>query len=283
MELVSHVRIRRRGVAGLDNRNPRLQIRNLSPVKRKLIKKIAFSYYEFFGELNVAHIAKKRGIKIDWILEAGCHDGSDSVELFKNFNPNRYLAFEPDETARVKASRLFAEKKLEKIELSPLGLSSNDERKFLKYEAEGKGSGSTHFSSSGEDAVDAVAFDEHFQVQENSGLLWLDVEGHALQVLTGMTKSLHKITIARVEVQLHKRDGDFPQDFIEIIELMKQRSLIPIFGPVYPGYFGDIIFVNRNSINLRDKARSKWLILQMNFLHLFLYPRINKPTPTMLA
>ena len=280
MGLVSLVRIQPRDAVDLDNRNPRLQIRNLSPVKRKLIKKIAYSYYEFFGELDVAYIAKKRQIKIDWILEAGCHDGSDSVELFKNFNPNRYLAFEPDETARVKASRLFSEKKLEKIELFPLGLSSNDERKFLKYEAEGKGSGSTHFSASGEDAVNVISFDEHFQVQENSGLLWLDVEGHALQALTGMTKSLHKIAIARVEVQLHKRDGDFPQDFIEIVELMKQVSLIPIFGPVYPGYFGDIIFVNRNLINIRDKARSKLLILQMNFLHLFLYPRINKPTPT---
>ena len=249
---------------------------------KKFFRHARYGYYQYFGKLDVIEIAKRRSIDIDWILEAGCHDGSDSIELFKNLKPKRYLAFEPDEVARAKASRLFAEKRIKEIELYPLGLSDTDGSKFLKYEAEGKGSGSTHFSASSGDVVDVVEFDEHFQVEESSGLLWLDVEGHAFQALTGMTKSLRKITLARVEVQLHKRDEDFCQDFIEIVRLMEQVSFIPIFGPVYPGYFGDIIFIKLNLATRRDKTRSKLLKLQMNILHLFLYPRINKPSSEVL-
>ena len=278
MELASLVQIQLRDDVDQDNRNPRLQIRNLSPVKRKLIKEIAYSYYEFFGELNVAHIAKKRGIKIDWILEAGCHDGSDSVELFKSFNPNRYLAFEPDETARVKALQRFKSTGTNIIEMYPFGLSNHNFMKFLKYEAEGKGSGSTHLADEGDDVIAVKVFDELVTVEEESGLLWLDVEGHALQALQGMSNALQRIVIARVEVQLHTRNSDFVRDFSAVILLMKKFDLLPIFGPVYPGYFGDIIFLRKEFLRPHDKFRSRVLKFQMELLHLGLYPIIKKPT-----
>ena len=251
-----------------------------SQKKSKSLKTIFYYFYKLFGELDVVAIAKKRGIKIDWILEAGCHDGSDSVILYQNFKPERYLAFEPDEAARTQAELAFKLSKVETIELHPFGLSNVNAKKYLKYEAEGKGSGSTHFADTGEDVVEIRVFDDHFTVHQQSGLLWLDVEGHTLQALDGMAVSLQQIVIARVEVQLHTRNKDFFQDFLEVTQVMLKMSLVPVYGPIYPGYFGDIIFVDSNLLKTKDKLRSKILWLLMKFLHLHFYPKINKPSLT---
>jgi FkbM family methyltransferase len=246
----------------------------------KSIKQVAYFLYRFFGESDVVAIAKKRGINIDWVLEAGCHDGSDSVRLHENLHPERYLAFEPDETARTQAELTFALGKLDAIELYPYGLSNVNSMKYLKYEAEGKGSGSTHFADTGEDVVEIRVFDDHFNVHQSSGLLWLDVEGHTLQALDGMSISLQQIVIARVEVQLHTRSKDFIQDFLEVVKVMQKMSLIPVYGPIYPGYFGDIIFMDSNLLKTRDKLRSKFLRVLLKFLHLYFYPKIKKPSHT---
>jgi FkbM family methyltransferase len=249
---------------------------SLSP--SKFLRKAVNSYYQLLGNLDVVQIANDRLIQIDWILEAGCHDGSDSVELSNSFHPIRYLAFEPDKTARLKAAMTIEANQIENIELYPFGLSNVDKIVFLKYEAEGKGSGSTHFSDEGEDSVKICTFDNHFEIIEKNGLLWLDVEGHALQALEGMRKSLKSIAIARVEVQLHTRNKDFVRDFKRIIRLMKSASLVPIYGPVHPSHFGDIIFARSSQLSFRDKVRGRFLLLNIHFFHSLLFPLLRKPS-----
>lgn len=132
----------------------------------KTVEKIKNLYYAAFGNTNVIEIAKDRDIEIDWILEAGCHDGTDTVELARAFEPNRYLAFEPDPAAREEASKRFKLEKLKDIELYPVGLSNEETSVYLKYEAEGKGSGSTHFSNVGEDLVRICKFDANYSIEE---------------------------------------------------------------------------------------------------------------------
>ena len=239
---------------------------------------LARRYYDYFGNLDVVSIVKAHQMSIDWILEAGCHDGSDSVTLVKELNPVRYLAFEPDETARAKALQRFESTGTHRIEMYPFGLSNYNSMRFLKYEAEGKGSGSTHLADEGDDVIEVKVFDELVTVEEGSGLLWLDVEGHALQALQGMKNALHRIVIAKIEVQLHTRNSDFVRDFIEVILLMEKSDLFPIFGPVYPGYFGDIIFLRKEFLRPYDKFRSRILKFQMGLLHLGVYQIIKKPT-----
>jgi FkbM family methyltransferase len=246
-------------------------------VNSKLLKTLAEGGYRSFGNTDITKIAGDRKIKIDWILEAGCHNGSDTVNLVNLFDPIRYLAFEPDETARKQAMHALSHSKLHAIELYPFGLSNINSSKFLKYEAEGKGSGSTHIADTGEDHVEIRVFDDHFTVKEQSGLLWLDVEGHTLQVLDGMSSILQKIVIAKIEVQLHTRYKDFVQDFVEVAQIMQLARLLPVYGPIYPGYFGDIVFINTNLLRIRDKVRSKILWILLQFLHLYLYPKIRKP------
>lgn len=241
------------------------------------LRKILDFYYELFGNLNIPEIAQKRGIEIDCVIEAGCHDGTDTVILEGYFKPKRYLAFEPDKTARISAEALLKKQNIHSVSIFDFGLSDKDSSGFLKYEAEGAGSGSSHFGDTGDERVSVKAFDEHFEINNHKALLWLDVEGHAQQVLSGMQIALKNVYCARVEVQLHTRNLDFKRDYRNVIKMMKKASLIPIYGPVYPGYFGDIVFIKSSHMSATDLVRSTILRLQFVIFHNGIYPLINRP------
>jgi FkbM family methyltransferase len=246
-------------------------------MKPKFIRLLINSYYSLFQNLDLFEVCSKRSINIDWVLEAGCHDGTDTVLLNAQFKPARYLAFEPDSAARLKAEMTLGSIEITNVEIYPYGLSNLNTTVYLKYEASGKGSGSTHFSPTGEDSVQIHRFDDSHQIDQASGLLWLDVEGHARQALEGMHKALQRIVVGRIECQLHSRNLDFQKDFQQVVLLMKQNSLLPVYGPIYPGYFGDIVFIRKSYMSHLDLIRSKILFAQMLFLHNFLFPILHKP------
>lgn len=240
---------------------------------------IVYKYYDFLGHLDITEISQKHKITIDWVVEAGCHDGSDTVQLAKIFNPQRYLAFEPDPVAFERAKNRIQSQSLKVIELYNYGLSNANENAFLLYEAEGKGSGSTHLGPIGEDPAELRVFDDNFNLKNENGLLWLDVEGHSIPALEGMSKILENLSLARIEVQLHTRSEYFKSDYKAIIRMMKKAGLEAIYGPIYPGFFGDIIFLNIKHMNLREKIQSKILLIHMIVLHQIVYPLIRKPKP----
>jgi FkbM family methyltransferase len=233
--------------------------------------------YKSFENLDVYSICRSRGIEIDWILEAGCHDGTDTKSLAEFFLPNKYYAFEPDEVARLKAQSVIKDMNSLDIKLSHKGLSDTNSSKFLRYAAEGKGSGSTSLEDSGDDVVEVCRFDDEYEVILNNGLLWLDVEGHAIPALEGMELTLNRFVLARIEVQLHTRGEGFTQDYKQVAKLMKRAKLVPVFGPVYPGFFGDIIFIKSNLLTMHDKFRALTLKILMSSLHGYLYPALGKP------
>ena len=107
-------------------------------------------------------------------------------------------------------------------------------------------------------------------------LLWLDVEGHTLQALQGMQRALSNVVLAKIEVQLHTRNEDFKKDLFEVMKIMKKASLIPIYGPIHPSYFGDVIFVHRENAPIKFKIRSKILITHFFLLHKVAYPALGK-------
>ncbi len=241
------------------------------------LRRLSRLYYGLFENLNVIELALGRKIEVNCVVEAGCHDGTDTIILEEFFKPIKYLAFEPDSTARSKALALFEKHKKHSIEIFDFGLSDKDSSGYLKYEADGAGSGSSHFRITGEEYVSVKAFDEHFQINNYKGLLWLDVEGHTTQVLSGMKNALNYIQLARIEVQLHTRNEDFKQDYEKVIHILKKADLIPIYGPIYPGFFGDLIFIKSTDAVFFDRMRSKLLRLHMLILHKHVYPRMNKP------
>jgi hypothetical protein len=119
--------------------------------------------------------------------------------------------------------------------------------------------------------------DEILPSQLCRGLLWLDVEGHAIQALSGATKTLRKITLAKIEIQMHDMSPGRNADLFSVMKIMKLSGLIPIYGPLHPGYFGDVIFIQSDEIGFKLKIRSVLIRSQMRFLHRFIYILLKKP------
>lgn len=70
--------------------------------------KILNLYYNFIGNSDVIKYLSSREINISWVVEAGCHDGEDTLKISRSLNPSRIIAFEPDEHARIRASQAYA-------------------------------------------------------------------------------------------------------------------------------------------------------------------------------
>ncbi len=235
-------------------------------------------YYKFWSEIPLIRITKTYKLEIDWIVEAGCHDGSDTSELSKLFNPTQIFAFEPDPVAYYKAKERLNANSLSNISLFHEGLGEENSTKFLNFQSVGKGMGSTFLSEEGVEKVSVCRLDDKLPSSlGDGGLLWLDVEGHTLKALNGMRKTIPKFRIAKVEIQLHTRDFNFVRDFAEVIAVFKDAGLVALYGPLHPGYFGDVIFIRKVDLGLTGRLRSVLLTTQIRILHTYIYPALGKP------
>lgn len=239
--------------------------------------KILDWYYRKIGNGKLDKIAKDYSLKITWIIEAGCHDATDTLELIENFKDARVYAFEPDPVSRAKAEEKLASVQDLNAELHPFGLSNERTKKYLNYSFNERGSGTTSISDDGVDIVELITLDGFMDFPSNRGLLWLDVEGHAVEALDGMRGTLRGIDLAKIEVQMHQISNQRPQDYAKVIKIMNEAGLIPSHVPLQPGFFGDIYFIRRGQVGWLIKVKSQILISQMRILHECVYPMLKKP------
>jgi FkbM family methyltransferase len=234
-------------------------------------------YYRYWANNNLAHVTKKYRIEIDFIVEAGCHDGSDTIRLLEEFPNATILAYEPDNQARVRAQTLFSEIASERIQLFDNAISNVNEVRTLRYLDGIPGTGSSEISDGGDVSVNLRRLDDCIPaINGESGLLWLDVEGHAIQALQGMSMTLKKVKMAKIEIQMQKMSESRLKDYNEVIDLLRVEKLYPLFAPLHPGYFGDIVFVKREYLSALKIIKSKFLIFQLKILHDFVYPALRK-------
>jgi FkbM family methyltransferase len=244
----------------------------------------------FYKSLQAPHSAqdlhefvKERGIDVNWIVEAGCQDGSDTEILATLFNPFTYYAFEPDpvafEFAKNRIRNLAS--KGHSIELSKFALMNVSGDGSLVYIGH-PGGGSTQIRSTEknekDDRVQIIKFDDLRIRETTDGLLWLDVEGNAVSVLQGMQESLQKFSVAKIEVEFHDMSTSRLQNFQKVISLMKNANFRVVKSDIRPGFFGDKLFVDRKLLNLKDFTSSLFVTGATFFLHGFLYPILKKPT-----
>jgi FkbM family methyltransferase len=234
-------------------------------------------YYARVGNTDITKVLTQFNCKISWIVEAGCHDGRDTIALNQIFSPRRILAFEPDHEAHRRAEKLYRSINLQ-VELYSCGLSDEDGELFFDFPGGERGTGSTMLSESGLESVEVRRFDGLIDDLEFGGILWLDVEGHALQALKGATSMLHKLSAAKCEVQTHKMNSNRPPDFFEVCHLMKKSGLHPVNAPISPSFFGDVLFINKRHLRFQTILYSKFLYLEMYLLHKFVYPLLGKPS-----
>jgi FkbM family methyltransferase len=239
--------------------------------------KLLDSYYAKVGDCDVFDVALSFGIKINWVVEAGCHDGTDTVLINSKLNPSQIYAFEPDPSAFARAQALF-ERSLNNVSLFPFGLSDENRVLYFKFPNDIKGTGLTILSTEGDVSVSVKRFDDVVQDLNFGGFLWLDVEGHATKALQGAGNMLPLLSLAKIEVQMHDMNDLRREDFFEVCRMMKVAGLRPLYAPIHPGYFGDVVFVHKRLLTRIQNLYSRFLYLQMFLLHKIVYPRLGKPS-----
>lgn len=235
-------------------------------------------YYKYWGSTDLVRISEKFGIVPQYIIEAGCHDGSDTRELIEKYPNARIFAFEPDHAARKIAIQNLTSDTSEKITIFDFGLSNENRLGGIKYHDGIPGTGSSQISESGEASVELRRLDDILSdIELKGGMLWLDVEGHAVPALEGMLRILSDIKSAKIEVQMHDMSAFRLTDYDKVINILGSKKLFLVSGPLNPGFFGDMIFVSLDYLNKVEVIKSRLLVLQIRFLHKIVYPALGKP------
>ena len=240
-----------------------------------------YSQYSNPGLIMVAH---QRKLYFEWIIEAGCHDGTDTLKFLLLPNVKKIYAFEPDKVAADKAADKFKSCG-ERVELRKLALMDQSGFIDLSSPTGSFGDGNsivgnfrTKLSESNGDLrfLKCSTLDSELNNLDGAGLLWLDVEGSAAKVLTGAAKVLKSIDLIQVEVELHNSKHR-KSDFIKVNRILNKSKFSLIYAPLHPGFFGDPVYIKTELLGLVERLRSVSLNALYLALHIFIYPLIGKP------
>jgi FkbM family methyltransferase len=232
----------------------------------------------------------KNKIRIDFVVEAGGYDGTDTrVFLEKDLF---CFVFEPDPVSRIKFMSNVSPKNTDKLYIYDKALSNENGTSVLFFEEEfgaGFGSSSLIIPTLNNDSdmvqVEEVRFSDYmpsrteFSVFANSenvsnGFLWLDVEGYALPALKGFGSQLRLMAAANIEVEFQPMHPKWEHsNFLEVLVFMKSERFRLRKVSLQPTYRGDAFFLRESELSWVSLTRCICLELIAKFLHGVLYKK----------
>ncbi|MBK6526927.1 MAG: FkbM family methyltransferase [Crocinitomicaceae bacterium] len=169
---------------------------------------------KFSQEYQVLDLVQAKFKNLQTILEAGGHNGKDSLRINSYWPQASLYVFEPE-------PELYAalEKKTKGIaNIYPFQFALSDKEGFVEFHrSSGKSDGSSSLLKPKEHLVahPEVYFEESFKVKavnldawtlekgiDKIDFMWLDMQGHELSVLKGSPSILAKTTVIYSEVSL---------------------------------------------------------------------------------
>ena len=240
--------------------------------------------YNLFSNPGFLNYINSNHLDTSWLIEAGCHDGTDTLKFLADQRFRRIFAFEPDPESFELASQNLVDHR-DRVSLQQIALMHYPVS-IKAHPWEGRfGTGSTIFepildlenSCTKDGNLMASCLDEIIPNLEGKGALWLDVEGSALLVLQGASRVLDQIIIAQIEIDMHNQSKERQGNYLAILKLMKEHRFSLVAAPIHPGYFGDALFVKNELEGVLMKIRSYLLYSTMKILHSFVYPLLRKP------
>ena len=243
------------------------------------------SFYLAFANPGLSIIAEKLKIEFDFLIEAGCHDGSDTLNFLENTKVALIFAFEPDGTAAQVAQTNFNKfpdrvifKRIALLDTpgwagvySPTGVEGDGSTIFRKLTE-------NEFATLGtESSTQVSTLDLEIETELSTGALWLDVEGSAHLVISGGLKTLQKLQICQIEVDMHPTSNQRQANYFKVHELMKKNGFVLYCAPLHPGYFGDAIYIRCKTFDFKTRIRATSLRYLMKLLHGYVYPCLGKP------
>lgn len=241
--------------------------------------------YAHYANPGVLEIIRNRKLEIDWAIEAGCHDGADTLRILELPGLRHIYAFEPDPVAAeiaVSRFRSYASR----ITLSSSALYSKSGLMKMILSEGRPGSGNTIFKFFDDLVEDTphvkpsfkcTTVDHEIKENSNKGLFWLDVEGSPHRVIEGAKNTLTQIVIAQIEVDMHDMHEMRQANFREVHTLMRRGGFMLYAAPLHPGYFGDVIYLKEVELSLSEKVKARALTFAMHILHYKVYSLLKKP------
>jgi len=240
--------------------------------------------YAKYSSPGLLKVARERNLDFEWIIEAGCHDGTDTLEFLKLPNIKRVFAFEPDDVAADLAEAKFTNHQ-ERVNLKRLALMDQPGYIEMSSPTGNFGDGTTVISnfksvrpaySHDEKILICSTMDMELPNLTGRGLLWLDVEGSAANVLSGSLETLKSVSLVQVEVDTHT--SKFRKaNFAKVDQILTKSNFSLIFGPLHPGFFGDAIYLKNSQLTGIERLRSLALRGLYCALHLVIYPLTGRP------
>lgn len=242
------------------------------------------AFYDRFSSPGLLKVASERNLKFEWVIEAGCHDGTDTLKFLELPNVKRVYAFEPDQVAADIAETKFATHG-ERVELKRLALMNHPGFIEISSPTGNFGDGTSVVKHSQHTKPDlgsnsrvlkCSTMDLEVQDLNGCGLLWLDVEGSAAYALMGAAETLKSILLIQVEVDMHNskyRKGNLAK----VDKILRKSGFSLLYGPLHPGFFGDAIYLKRSHLNKYEKMKSLATLFLYLTLHLIIYPFTGRP------
>lgn len=147
--------------------------------------------YQRFRNPGIFNVVAKFNLKVTWVVEAGCHDGKDTLKFAEQSFIKKIYAFEPDIAARSIAERRLNKFMPAKVKLFPYALMEKTGPINLNFVDGTPGSGNSQVVWKNENSaltspdLEATSMDNVVTEKIEEGILWLDVEGNAVSALLG--------------------------------------------------------------------------------------------------
>jgi 2-O-methyltransferase len=236
----------------------------LKPIlrRRKAILKALENLRAFYRKHDLASTNMPKTVLVPMlpynavIVEAGAHDGGDTVEFARLFPDARILSFEPHPklfaVAR-EATRNLRNVVLENVALydkkgkMPFHISSGTSdasssllvpKEHLKHHPSVKFEQSIH--------VDVIRLDDYLAAKQIKRIdfLWLDLQGAELHVLRTLDSFLSGTTGLFIEVSLSEVYEAVPK-YQEVRNFLKERGFVAVFEQLPWADAGNVLFLNQ--------------------------------------
>lgn len=194
---------------------------------------------EIFNKMGIETFDVALSLKGDVAIDIGAHTGAYAMRLARNFQ--QVYAFEPNPAVYKVLKRNIKDNKIENVQAEPIALSDKDGTAVMRT--------SQKFLSAAtiaEKHYDWLEWDKKVEVQvESLDSYWkrmagkidfvkIDVEGHELAVLKGMTETIKK-DHPIMSVEVHQRPTTLTSCNCEVCQWLKQQDLnVELHGKYTP-------------------------------------------------